>query len=116
MATLMVWDYQVDPEEGSYAWKKVPTEYKMGSRAELLFWRVMDAANSATVKDFFYSPHEYEEFSGNSMDQYKEQVAAWTEQHKAAVKEFDITETNTNATIISNGRSYSSFFPTEEQH
>lgn len=113
MATLMVWDYQDDQDsENDYAWNRVPTEYKVGSRAELLYWRVK--ANGDTSKDFFYSPHDYEAFSGVSIDQYKVQVDAWTEQHKAALKEFDITQTNTNATIVSNGRSYASFFPTEQ--
>lgn len=111
MSTLMVWSYEVDLEDG-YAWKKVPTEHKVGSRAELLFWRVKDAASGETSKDYFYSHHEYEAFSGNSIDQYEEQVDAWTEQHKAA--EFDITQTKINATIVSNGRSYASCFPTEE--
>jgi len=116
MTTLMVWNYQVDQNtEAGYSWVKIPTDYKVGTRAELLFWRVMDAAHCATSKDFFYSPHEYEAFSGNSVDEYKEQVDAWNEQHKTALKEFQLTETKTSATIVSNGRSYASFFPTEAE-
>lgn len=116
MTTLMVWNYQVDHgAEDGYEWKKVPTEYRVGTRAELLFWRVMDAASGATSKDFFYSPHEYEAFSGVSIDQYKEQVEAWTEQHTNALNEFNIVQTKTNVTMVSNGRLYASFFPTEEQ-
>ena len=111
MTTLMVWDYQADhnSEEG-YTWKKVPTQYKVGSHQELLFWRVMDTVNGASSKDYFYSPREYEVFSGISMDEYKDKVACWAEQYNAASKKLNITSTNTNATIISNGGSYASFF------
>uniref|UniRef100_A0A6C0IXY8 Uncharacterized protein n=1 Tax=viral metagenome TaxID=1070528 RepID=A0A6C0IXY8_9ZZZZ len=111
MTTLMVWNYQVDHNTEGYSWVKVPTEYKVGTRAEFLFWRVMDAAHSSTEKDFFYSHREYEAFSGNPVD--KEQADAWDEQHKSALKEFQITDTKRNATIVSNGCSYASFFPTE---
>jgi len=114
MTTIMVWNYQADhnTKEG-YSWVKVPTEYIVGTRAELLFWRVMDVANGATSKNFFYSPDDYQAFSGNPIDEYKEQVVAWAEQHNSALKEFQITETKTNTTVVSNGRSYASFFPTE---
>jgi hypothetical protein len=116
MTTLMVWNYQTDHNtEESYSWVQVPTEYRVGTRAELLFWRVTNAAHGTTSKDFFYSPREYEVFSGNSIDEYKEQVDAWTEQQKSALKEFQITETKTDTTIVSNGRSYASFFPTKKQ-
>lgn len=117
MTTLMVWNYQVNDntevdhntEEG-YSWVKIPTDYKVGTRAEFLFWRVMDAAHGATSKDFFYSPHEYEVFLGIPIS---EEYTAWNDQHKMALKEFQLTETKTNATVVSNGRSYASFFPTE---
>jgi|APSaa5957512576_1039674.scaffolds.fasta_scaffold26950_1 hypothetical protein len=114
MTTLMVWNYQVDhnTEEG-YSWVKIPTDYKVGTRAELLFWRVMDVVHGTMSKDFFYSPHEYEVFSGITISEYTEQVDAWNDQHKMALKEFQLTETKTNVTVVSNGRSYSSFFPTE---
>lgn len=115
MTTLMVWHYHVDKgSEDGYKWAKVPTDYKVGTREELLFWRVMDTNGATSSKDYFYSPHEYEAFSGIPMDQYKEQVDAWDVQHKAALKEFNITRTNTNmTTAISNERSsYVSFFST----
>jgi hypothetical protein len=92
---------------------KIPTDYKVGTRAELLFWRVMDAAHGATSKDFFYSPHEYEMFSGIPISENTEQVDAWNDQHKMALKEFQLTKTKTNTTVVSIGRSYASFFPTE---
>lgn len=112
MSTLMVWNHQVDhsTEEG-YSWVKIPTDYKVGTRAELLFWRVMD--HGGMCKDFFYSPHEYEAFSGNPISEYKEQVDAWNEQHKAALKEFQIAKTTNTSATIASGRSYASFFPTE---
>ena len=113
MTTLMVWNYQVDHNTGGFSWVKIPTDYKVGTRAELLFWRVMDAAHGATSKDFFLSPRDYEVFSGNPVSEYMEQVYAWNEQHKMALKEFQLTKTKTNATVVSNGRSYASFFPTE---
>lgn len=113
MTTLMVWDKQWNEVENDYVWTKVPTEYKVGSYQEELFWRVMDAANGGTSKDYFRSPRDYEAFSGISMDQYKEQVDAWTQQFQAAMRKFNINHTKTNATMISNGRSYASFFPTD---
>lgn len=108
MTTLMVWNYQVnDNTEEEYSWVKIPTDYKVGTRAEFLFWRVMDAAHGATSKEFFYSPHEYEVFSGIPISAY----TAWNDQHKMALKEFQLTETKSNVTVVSNGRSYASFFP-----
>ncbi len=113
MSTLMVWEYQIDDAEHEYVWNKVATQYKVGSYQEALFWRVIDTANGITSKDYFYSPRDYEAFSGISMDQYKEQVEAWNQQYQAAMTKFNIKHTNTNATVISNGRSYASFFPTD---
>ena len=113
----MVWSYQAGNSTEDGHWKQIPTEYKVGTRAELLFWRVMNAATGATLKEFFYSPRDYEMFSGRSIYEFKEQFDAWTEQHKAALAEFEmITENqgNSNATVVVNGRAYTSFFPTEQ--
>lgn len=71
-----------------YVWNKVATEYRVGSRQELLFWRVMNSAGGATSKDYFYSPSDYEAFSGISMELYREQIDAWNEQHVSAMTEF----------------------------
>lgn len=80
----MVWNYEVDHDsEDGYTWRKVGTDYKVGSRQELLFWRVIDAASGASSKDYFYSPREYEAFSGNTIDPH--QVETWNEQHNTAV-------------------------------
>ena len=114
MTTLMVWNYQVDQTtEDGYTWVKVPTNYKVGSRQELLFWRVMNATGG-TSKEYFYSPQDYESFSGVPMSEYQEQTNAWHIQHKDALQEFAIKSTNTNATIVSNGRTFASFFSTEQ--
>ena len=113
MSTLMVWNYETDHNTvDGYTWRKIATDYKVGSREELLFWRVMVAANGAASKDYFYSPRDYAAFSGNNIDMYKEQIDAWSEQHKTILQE--INTTNDNATVVSNGGSYASFFPTEE--
>ena len=112
MATLMVWTYQVDHgSEDNHTWNKVASDYKIGTHEELLFWRVINSG--ATTKDYFYSPHDYSVFSGIPMDVYKEQVDAWHEKYDVTLKALNITRTNINATIISNGRSYASFFPTD---
>jgi hypothetical protein len=44
------------------------------------------------------------------MSEYQEQIEAWQIQHENALKEFAIKSTNTNATIVSNGRTFASFF------
>jgi hypothetical protein len=52
-------------QRNGYAWVKVPTNYKVGSRQELLFWCVMNATGG-TSKEYFYSPQDYESFLGYS--------------------------------------------------
>ena len=60
----MVWDYHVNNFDGEYMWTKVPTRYFVGSHEEKLFWRVMTP--QSTTKEFFYSPEEYQAFSGTT--------------------------------------------------
>jgi hypothetical protein len=107
----MVWNHQVGNSDAGYTWKKVPTEYKVGSQAENLFWRVHDGA---TEKHYFYSPFEYESFSGIPIEQYKDQVDAWTEKQKTLLKDFNTAAQPNTAMISESGRSYNSFFPTAQ--
>lgn len=113
MSTLMVWDRKMDWTEGVYVWKKVETQYKVGTRQEQLFWRVIDSATSS--KEFFYSPEDYQEYSGIPMSEYKEQADAWKLQYEAAEREFNAVTTSRNTTMIYNGQSYASFFPTSSE-
>lgn len=103
----------MDQIEGDYTWKKIATGHRVGTRQELLFWRV--ATHGGASKEYFYSPEDYEAFSGIPMSEFQEQADAWKQQYAAAEQEFNDANTNINSALMYNdGQSYASFFPTDQ--
>jgi hypothetical protein len=93
MNTIMVWNYQWDDLESQYTWKKIPTDYRVGLNEEAIFWRVIDSTSGTSLKEYFYSPEDYESFSGIPMGEYQDRVDAWKIQHKSIENEFNIDKT-----------------------
>ena len=112
MTTLMVWDYQMDYVEGDYVWKKIPTEFSAGSHEELLFWRVMNSSDGSNMKEYFYSPEDYEAFSGNPMCDYQERAESWREQYESTMNKLNIDVEPIFKSEYT-GRSYASLLTTE---
>lgn len=65
-----------------FVWNRMPTGYRVGSKDELRFWRVM--ATGATDKEFFYHPAHYCNKAGVDPSTLKDTILHWEAQQAEA--------------------------------
>lgn len=109
---LMVWDYHTSNFDGEYMWTKVPTKYFVGSHEEELFWRVMTP--QSTTKEFFYTPEDYQAFSGIDISELQEEVVEWKKRYVLLEREMSVVQKETlDRKMALNAATYAALFATQ---
>lgn len=107
----MVWDYHASNFDGEYMWTKVPTNYFVGTHEEKLFWRVMTP--HSTTKEFFYSPEDYQAFSGIDISELQEEVVEWKKRYVLLEGEMSAVQKETlDQKMALNAATYAALFAT----
>ena len=79
---IRVWEYYVSVT-GEVEWQQTDTSARVGTQDEHYFWRV----TNSTGKQFFISPEQWMDYSGNDGEGIEEIVAKWYERYNQLMKE-----------------------------
>jgi hypothetical protein len=86
---IRVWERIYDELADSIEWDLVDTEHHVGSRNELMYWRVIESGTSN--KTFFHGPEDYFLHSGADATEHQPVIMRWREKQRLLRRLFATT-------------------------